>query len=673
MTTEMQASHPTERPAQSRLARKAALRGGTAMLLVMAASAAHAQCANPTTGAGGVASLTNPALPVNVTISGVQSLVSVLTTQNTAFLTQTSGFIGAPGNPAPDLQGGGVWARGIGGTFDTNTPGAYGFSGSQLAPTQQGACNVRTFQDYAGFQTGADISRLNVNGFNIHGGVTMGYTESSVRSSGSSFRSDFQTPFVGVYGAVTKGNFFADGQVRWDFFQGILNDPANTLTNQRLDARSLSITGNVGQQFPLNDGWFVEPSAGAVYSEVKVDSLQTGGAFFVAGNPSFAAPLTVKIKDFDSILARASLRIGKNVVVGGYALQPFFTASVINEFGDPVRTNVATNFGAFGTAVDQISPSGAAAALTPFDTRGRLSTYRIGTYGQFSAGIAGQILNTGWLGYVRGDYRTGDRVEGWGISGGLRYQFNPETAARALISKDSAPTLTAFDGPVNWTGFSVGASVGGLWSQTRQAETAFFGNVIDRADPHAAGVYAGGQVGADYQFNRIVVGVAGDAGWSNARGGRGCSTNIGGNFYNCQTNIDDLYMATGRIGYAMERSLFYVKGGAAFADTSEKQQNNFNNQALILPFTFPNSSVRTFSTGWTVGGGFEYVITKNWSAKAEYMHFELDRKAYAFTPANIAFTQAQHTGDLVKVGVNYRFTFDPPAPVAPPRAVIAKY
>ncbi|WP_375466170.1 autotransporter domain-containing protein [uncultured Methylobacterium sp.] len=682
MTRAMQAPRPSGRPAQTRDGRKAALRGGTAMLLVMAASAAHAQCAGLSGavggGGGGLIGGQVQFVP-QTTISGVQSLVSVLTTQNTAFLTQTSGFIGAPANPSENLQGGGVWARGIGGTFDTKTPGAYGTNTNPLifdGSPQNNACNVRTFQDYAGFQTGADISRLNVNGFNIHGGVTMGYTESSVRST-SGFRADFQTPFVGIYGAVTKGSFFADGQVRWDFFQGVLNDPTNTLTNQRLDARSLSLTGNVGYQFGLNDGWFVEPSAGAVYSEAKVDRLQNGGEFLVASSPGFSFPSSVKIQDFDSILARASLRIGKNIIVDGYALQPFFTASVINEFAAPVRTNLTTDFGSLGGALGQAAGIGAAAGtalLSPYDSRVRLSTYRIGTYGQFSVGIAGQILNTGWLGYVRGDYRTGDRVEGWGVSGGLRYQFNPEAAARAIISKDAAPLLAPLDSPVTWTGFSAGASVGGLWSQTRQDQFAFFSDILDRANPHAAGVYAGGQIGADYQFGRIVVGVAGDAGFTNARGGSGCSAGIGGNFFNCQTNIDDLYMATARVGYAMERSLFYVKGGAAFADTSEKQQNNFNDRALLfgLP-SFTGSSVKTFSTGWTVGGGFEYAITRNWSAKAEYMHFELDRKAYAFTPTNIAFVTAQHTGDLVKIGVNYRFTFDAPAPVAPVRAVIAKY
>ena len=671
MTTMMQGGRLEGAAARNGQGRRAWC-GSTAMLLVFAASAAHAQCALPPNANGNIAGL--PAtfgLPINSTVSGVQSLVAVLTTQNTAFLTQTSGFIGAPANPSAGQPGGGVWVRGVGGTFDTNTTGGYVRDASPSTPIAAGGtCNVRTFQDYSGFQTGADIARLNIDGANLHIGATMGYTESSIRSNGS-FRADFQSPFVGIYGAYTKGGFFADAQVRWDFYQGLLNDPNNTLQSQRLDARSLSITGNIGQQFPLADGWFVEPSAGAVYSEVKVDPLQTGGAIFLLNSPSFASPTTVKVRDFDSILGRASLRLGKNVIVDGYALQPFITASVINEFGGPVRSTLSTGIDPVLSTLG--FPTG---SFTPLEQTGRLSTYRIGTYGQFSAGIAGQILNTGWLGYARADYRTGDRVDGWGLSGGLRYQFNPEGAARSLISKNESPIVPVLDGPVNWTGFSLGGSVGGLWSQTRQTQAAFFINDIQTVNPHAAGVYAGGQIGADYQVGNFVVGVAGDAGWTNARGGRGCGTGAGGYVYSCETNVDDLYMATGRVGYAMDRSLFYVKGGGAFANTAERQKSNFNGQPLYILTTgqFPNSTVQSFATGWTIGAGFEFAITRNWSAKAEYMHYELESKRYGFpTPANQAFLSAQNTGDLVKIGVNYRFTPEPAPIVAPARAIVSKY
>lgn len=646
--------------------RKALLRGTTALSLALAASAAHAQCADPV-GAGGGIGGGSPTLPASSTVSGVSSLVSVLTTQNTAFLTQTSAFIGAPANPPAYTQGGGVWARGIGGTFDTNTPSSFSTTPNGFVAGTTGQCNVRTFQDYTGFQAGADIARLNIDGMNIHGGVTMGYTESTVRSNGT-FGAQFQTPFIGLYGAVTKGGFFADAQLRWDFFQGVLNDPSNTLTNQRLDARSFSVTGNLGYQFAFDQGWFVEPSAGVVYSQASVDPLKTGGEIFALNSPSFAFPVTVRIKDFDSLLARGSVRVGKNFVFDQYALQPFFTASVINEFADPVQTDVATNFGSvLDGAFNQ-------PGFNIFDQTARITSKRIGTFGQFSVGLAGQILNTGWLGYIRGDYRTGDRVEGYGISGGIRYQFTPETVAKALITKGDSPVLAPIDGPVNWTGLSAGGSVGSLWSRTTQDQFGLFlTDPTDRVKPYVAGIYAGGQIGYDYQFNNYVVGVAGDAGFTNARGGRNCGENFNGNFYNCQSNIDALYMATARVGYAWERTLLYVKGGAAFADTNEFQQENFGGRLLIFPANgltrLPNSAVKTTSAGWTVGAGFEFALSKNWTAKAEYMHFELEKQDYLVVnqSENAAFTQAQHSGDIVKIGVNYKFPIGGAAPAVATR------
>ena len=48
--------------------------------------------------------------------ASVSSVVaSTLTTASTAFLLQSTAFIGSPPNPAPDQQGGGVWVRSVGG------------------------------------------------------------------------------------------------------------------------------------------------------------------------------------------------------------------------------------------------------------------------------------------------------------------------------------------------------------------------------------------------------------------------------------------------------------------------------------------------------------------------------------------------------------------------------
>lgn len=613
--------------------------------------------------------------------STVQSITSIINTNNTAFLSQTAAFIGAPSGPAAGLNGGGVWARGTAGTFDTRTQGNFSFANAQAAGA--GNCNIRNFQDYSGVQVGTDIARLNVDGGNAHFGVMMGYTVTDNASPTGVGRlaGHFETPFFGAYGAYTKDSFYADGQLRFDFLQGRLTDPiGNGLFRQTIDARSVSFTGNVGKQFAVGDDWFVEPSAGGVYTRAHVDRFDLAGSYVFQNGLS--APSSVKIEGFDSILGRLSLRAGRNYVVDGFVIQPFLTGSVFNEFGGRVRTSIVSGFDPFGQVFLQTVPGN----LSGLDTRIRVNSGRVGTYGQVSGGVAAQFGDSGWLAYVRGDYRFGDHVEGWGVSGGLRYQFTPERVLASTIVRkgyDVLPAQVGVIAPTSWTGISVGGTVGGLVDVARQVpefnRVSLFDNLPVR--PRAAGILAGGQIGADYQIGSFVVGAAGDLDWTNASGGRNCKTPIG-YFFSCNTSVRTLYTATGRLGYAIDRTLFYVKGGYAWADLTESYRDNTVGQPLIPQFTsgagsfaqYPNAN--NTSKGWTIGGGFEYALSNNWSAKAEYMHHELDRKEVSFAPSlgsGVIPEKARHSGDLVRIGVNYRFRIEPAAAPAVPVAIASKY
>ena len=125
------------------------------------------------------------------------------------------------------------------------------------------------------------------------------------------------------------------------------------------------------------------------------------------------------------------------------AWQPFFTASVFHEFaGDVFARSVLAGNDAPGVQLD------GAALQHP--------TRRLGTYGQFGLGTAAAIVNTGWLGYARVDYRVGEDIEGWNFNAGLRYQFTPEQ--RGSVKDGFAPAVYAY----NWTGPYIGASVGAI-------------------------------------------------------------------------------------------------------------------------------------------------------------------------------------------------------------------
>jgi Autotransporter beta-domain len=199
--------------------------------------------------------------------------LSKIHSANTAFLSQSSAFIGSPPNPQPDQQGGGAWARGIGGHLSygtTATAGKINFGGPVPGSV---ICNTRTLGDFAGVQIGADVARLNVNGWNVHVGSTIGYLGSKTHDatpSGlnppASFRDSLQIPFVGAYVAASSGGFFVEGQVRGNFFQNEVSDNNHGLSGQHFDARGISLSGNVGYNQTFGNNWFVEPSAGIIWS-----------------------------------------------------------------------------------------------------------------------------------------------------------------------------------------------------------------------------------------------------------------------------------------------------------------------------------------------------------------------------------------------------------------------
>ncbi len=152
---------------------------------------------------------------------------------------------------------------------------------------------------------------------------------------------------------ATKDRFFIDGMLRGDFYQNNLNDPlVSGIFNQKLDARGLAFSGNVGYNIPLQNNWFIEPSAGIVVSKVKVDPLNvtgTGLAAVIAGGVVGTFPGQLRISDINSTLARLSVRGGTTIASGNMIWQPFVTLSVYHEF----QGNITSSFD--GLAVTQFT------------------------------------------------------------------------------------------------------------------------------------------------------------------------------------------------------------------------------------------------------------------------------------------------------------------------------
>jgi outer membrane immunogenic protein len=190
----------------------------------------------------------------------------------------------------------------------------------------------------------------------------------------------------------------------------------------------------------------------------------------------------------------------------------------------------------------------------------------------------------------------------------------------------------------NWSGFYIGGNVGGGFADSSWTDPFTGANNTFSKD----GFIGGGQIGANVQFNWLVLGVEGDFDWT---GLKGSGTDSEGNTIN--TNTQWTATATGRIGAAFDRLLVYGKGGVAFAN--DESSINLVSSGLSASTTFTR-------TGWTAGAGLEYALAQNWTAKIEYDYLGFGSESLDFGTATLPTNpSASLNVQEVKAGINFKF------------------
>jgi outer membrane immunogenic protein len=116
---------------------------------------------------------------------------------------------------------------------------------------------------------------------------------------------------------------------------------------------------------------------------------------------------------------------------------------------------------------------------------------------------------------------------------------------------------------------------------------------------------------------------------------------------------------TGRVGYAVQpMTLLYVKGGVAWVRSKYTECCEPALAAPAPPVAADGVASAT-RTGWTAGGGVEYMFAPNWSVFVEYNYIGLGTDAITFqpintTPTSFAYDIKQNV-QTVLVGVNFRW------------------
>ncbi len=357
---------------------------------------------------------------------------------------------------------------------------------------------------------------------------------------------------------------------------------------------------------------------------------------------------SAQINQLTSVIGRAGLRVGTSVEAGNLSLQPFAAVSVWHEF----EGNISASYSSCPRCILQPIPG----QLIPSQLTAAITSGNIGTYGQYSVGVSGQLIGTGWLGFARVDYRNGSHLEGVSGTGGIRYQFTPDVPESASMPAKAAVLKAPPQGAYNWTGLYLGGFGGAAYGHSDMGFPP-----LGSAGPQNSGALAGGQVGYNFQTGSWVFGIEGDAAWANIAGSAACTSLdvFAAPLFqtSCHDQADFIATATGRLGYATGRTLYYAKAGAAWAHESFSVTCNFGVTVLDTctnpaGHRFDQFSVSDTRLGWTIGYGIEFALARNWSAKGEVDYADFGKKN--LTASDGTVINAGMRVIQAKVGLNYK-------------------
>jgi outer membrane immunogenic protein len=258
----------------------------------------------------------------------------------------------------------------------------------------------------------------------------------------------------------------------------------------------------------------------------------------------------------------------------------------------------------------------------------------------------------------------------------------PAMAADLYVKTPPAPA------PYLWTGFYAGVNAGyadeqsnfttaatgtpdavlGLPLGVSEGLAALSSGQISTGN--GAGFIAGGQVGYNLQLSPLwVVGLEADFQGKTGSSGGSISVNnvvVGVPITSTQTasaSTDWLGTVRGRVGVLLAPAwLVYFTGGLAYGGNSAST-------ALAQSGTngFVGTGAGSFSTtrvGYTLGGGLEWMFAPRWSAKAEYLFYDLGTASFSY-PATSGFfltpvyqnvvNNVHFEGNIARAGINYHF------------------
>lgn len=206
----------------------------------------------------------------------------------------------------------------------------------------------------------------------------------------------------------------------------------------------------------------------------------------------------------------------------------------------------------------------------------------------------------------------------------------------ATAADVSEPAASTYD----WTGPYLGVHAGYLWGDADVSyEGLGGGGEID-------GAIGGGLGGFNVQSDNLVFGVEADFGLTGADGS-GVPACMG---FDCVAEIYSYDMdwnahLRGRVGLALDRTLFFVAGGLAIAE---------HELGVDYPRGGDGSGSETHY-GFTIGGGAEYAMSDSVLLRIEYLYDDYSSKRYNFGIDPGDHYDVDLTAHTLRAAVSFKF------------------
>ena len=205
-----------------------------------------------------------------------------------------------------------------------------------------------------------------------------------------------------------------------------------------------------------------------------------------------------------------------------------------------------------------------------------------------------------------------------------------------------------------YVGVNAGSGSGGFGRTTQEMLTRS-GIALDQTKTKLFGAIGGAQVGFLLKSGSIVYGVEADISAAGMRGAMNTSgtlqTSVPGVYDTVKDRIESRLYALGtlraRLGYAFGDAILYGTGGIASARYEVTETTQSYGAGMTTPHDSYLMQVKQWTTGWALGFGGEYAVSRNVSLKVEYIHTQLNKK--------IDIEPWGHSLNFLRTGINYRF------------------